>query len=528
MSDHQARLRELGEALPRGRFVSRELDLNQERDAACLAAQFGGVEQMQQRYPDLHALFRRTCQTPHTLTNVSETGFQSKAEALTVGYDAASGTAYAMGAVNLTAPAQRLYMALDIYADGKLIAHNTRFSSGRSSGEIEAQSDTMPPLADGKEYTAYLQATWEPEKSNMLRSQIASAQTSAGAAEAVDRIDITHPKHINSAADKPISVVYYRTDVPADYFFPGDRDPKTGNERVRLPMEGTVFLKPGYHVTAVENAGAVLACRGGDILYLASLAYGQDPGTPGVVFFPIGDGSSIGWKLEEKWNNEIPMSTVVGDRTHDLDFSFSFRCKEDQSLHDVLITSRSSDLILAQPHVKSISKMRLYWGCLAKGTKVTLADGTTQNIEALEPGAVLRSPGGSTVTVKKLISGTEDTIYCVHMENGLEVRASLYHPLGTADGFTTPADLDSHSQLMTDRGLSDVLYCYPQEGRIEVYGLELEGGDSFYADGVVSGSNAVMGQLAGQRADQRLTLTPDQAVLDECARLEADFRAGLL
>lgn len=528
MNDHQALLRELGEALPRGRFVSRELDLAQERDAACVAAQFGGMEQMQQRYPDLHALFRRTCQIPRILANVSETGFQSKAEALTVGYDAASGTAYAMGAVNLTAPAQRLYMALDIYADGKLLVHNAKFFSGCSSGEIEAQSGTVPPLADGKEYTAYLQVTWEQEKSDMLRSQVASAQTSAGATEVVDHIEITHPRHIRSADDEPISVVYYRQDPSADYSFSGDRDPKTGNERVRLPMEGKVFLRSGYHVTAVENAGAILICHGGDILYLGSLAYGQDSSTPGVVFFPIGDGSSIGWKLEEKWNNEIPMSTAQGNRTHDLDFGFSFRCQEDQSLHDVLITSRSSDLILAQPHVKSISKIQLFWGCLAKGTKVTLADGTTQNIETLEQGAVLKSPGGGTVTVKRLIPGTEDTIYCVHMENGLEVRASLYHPLGTADGFTTPAELDSQSQLMTDRGLSDVLYCYPQEGPIEVYGVELEGGDSFYADGVVSGSNAVMGQLADRRADQRLALTPDQAVLDECARLEADFRAGLL
>lgn len=528
MSDHQARLRELGEALPRGRFVSRELDLTQERDAACVAAQFGGVEQMRQRYPDLHALFQRTCQTPHTLTNVSETGFQSKAEALTVGYDPASGTAYAMGAVNLTAPAQRLYMALDIYADGKLVAHNAKFSSGCSGEEIEVQSNTMPPLADGKEYTAYLQATWEPEKSNMLRSQVAGAQTSAGAAEVVDHIDIVHPRHINSSADGPINVVYNRFSKNMDYHFPVDLNPKTGNQRVGLPMEGKVSLKPGYHVTSVEHAGAVLACYGGDILYLASLAYGQNPRTPGVVFFPIDDGSSIGWKLEEKWNNEIPMSTAVGDRTHDLDFGFSFRCKEVQSLHDVLITSRSSDLILAQPHVKSISKIRLYWGCLAKGTKVTLADGTTRNIEALVPGAVLKSPGGGTVTVKEVIPGTEDKVYCVHMENGLEIWASLFHPLGTADGFTTPADLDSHSQLMTDRGLSNVLYCYPQEGRIAVYGLELEGGDSFYADGVVSGSNAVMGALAGQRADQRLTLAPDPAALEERARLETDFRAGLL
>jgi len=528
MSAHQARLREIGRALPGGRFASRELDLTRKEDAACVAAQFGGVERMHERYPGLHELFQRTCQAPRGLSDASETGFQNKAKVLAVGYDTASGSAYAMGTMTLTTPAQRLYLTLDVYADDELVAHNAKFYSGCLDGDIQIQSAQMEPLEDGKEYTAYLQATWESEKSGLLRSQVATATASAGATDLVKSITVTHPRHIRSSADGAITVAYARSAPELDYCYPETRD-ENKNEEVMLDMEGQVDLQDGYHVSKVQDAGAALACKGfGDILYLGSVTYGQDSSTSGVVFFPVNDGASIGWKLDQNWDNSIPDSVRFGNRTHDLEFAFSFRCKEDQSLHDVLITSKGTDLVLSQPHVEKVSKIHLYWGCLAKGTQVTMADGSTKNIEELQAGDSLKAPDGGTVNVKKLVSGTEQNLYRVHLANGLEVRASRSHPLGTEDGFTAPIDLNTQSQLMTEQGLSDVLYCYPETYNGDVYGLELESGDSFYADGVVSGTNAVMGALADQWADELLTLEPDQAAVEECGRLEEDFQAGLL
>lgn len=527
MREHQALLKELGRALPRGRFVSRELDLTQEEDAACVAAQFGGAERMRRRYPGLHELFQRARQAPRDLSGATPTGFQNKAKVLAVGYDTASGSAYAMGTMTLTAPAQRLYLTLDVYADDKLVAHNAKFFSACLDGDIQIQSAQMAPLADGKEYTACLQATWEPGKSGLLRSQVASATASAGATDLVKRITITHPRHIRSSADGAITVAYARSAPELDYCYPETRDADK-NEKVLLDMEGQVDLQDGYHVSDVPDAGVALACKGfGDILYLGSVTYGQNSGS-GVVFFPVNGGAAIGWKLDQDWDNSIPDSVYFGNRTHDLEFAFSFRCKEDQSLHDVLITSKGTDLVLSQPHVEKVSKMHLYWGCLAKGTKVTLADGSAKNIEDLQPGDSLKAPAGGTVTIKELVSGTEQNLYRVHLANGLEVRASRSHPLGTGSGFTSPIELNTQSRLMTDRGLSDVLYCYPETYNGDVYGVELESGDSFYAGGVVSGSNAVMGALADRWAGERLLLAPDRAALDERSRLEADFQAGLL
>lgn len=529
MREHQVLLRELGEALPEGRFVSRELDLRRERDAACVAAQFGGAERIRQRYPELHTLFQHSCQTPRDLSAASSIGFQDKAKVLAVGYDAASGTVYATGTMTLTAPAQRLYLSLDVYADGALVAHNARFYSGCPDGDIQIQSAPMPPLENGKEYTAYLQATWEPGKSGLLRAQVAKDTASAGAADPVKSITVTNPRHIRSPKDGAITVAYSRNAPNMDYCYAETRD-ASGDERVMLEMTGQVDLIDGYHVSEVlgSQAGAVLACQGfGDILYLGSLAYGQSP-SAGAVFFPVNGGAGIGWKLDLSWNNSIPDSVRFGNRTHDLEFSFNFRCQEDRSLHNVLITSKGPELVLSQPHVEKVSKIHLYWGCLAKGTRVTMANGAAKSIEDLKPGDSLKTPGGGTARVKSLISGTEQNLYRVHLANGLEVRASRTHPLGAGSGFTAPIDLASHSRLMTAQGLSDVLYCFPETYNGPVYGVELESGDSFFADGVVSGTNAVMGALADQWADELLTLEPDRAAAEERARLEADLRAGLL
>ena len=146
----------------------------------------------------------------------------------------------------------------------------------------------------------------------------------------------------------------------------------------------------------------------------------------------------------------------------------------------------------------------------------------------MQQGNQLLSPKGGAVTVKHLIPGTEENIYRVHLSNGMEVRATRLHPLGTQDGFIAPIDLTSQSQLMTRQGLANVLYCYPETYQGTVYGVELEDGDSFFADGVVSGANKVMGILADRWNDDDLVMVPDQDAAEERDRLEADFRAGLI
>ena len=513
-----------------GVFASRELDLTRPEDRARAARQFGGEEAMEQRYPGLYRLFRAACAANAAPRRESGVGFQDKAKVLDVGYDEASRTVYAMGSVTLTGPAQRLYISLDVYADGVLAGHNARFFSGSTGGEIEIQSAPMEPLPAGKLYQGQLLATWEPAAGGGLRSVMAVTgrdSRSAGAGELIEEIMVEHPRHIRSPESGAITVAYGREAPNLDYCYKETRDPVTGEERVLLDMVGRVDLKDGYHVQSVTNAGAVLSCADyGDILYLGAVGYGQKGGV-GMAFFPLEDGRAIGWQLERDWKNQIPDSVRYGNRTHDLEMGFSFRCREDATIHDVLITSRGTELVLSQPHVKKVPKVHLYWGCLAEGTPVELAGGGSCPVEQLIPGTLVATPGGS-AKVKCLVPGTEQNIYVLRLENGMEVRATRNHPFGGTKGFVATIDLDSSTVLDTRTGPSAVVYCYPETWNRPVYGVELEEGDRFFAAGVVSGTNRAMGLLGDRWADERVHVQVSDEVAREREQLEADFAAGLL
>ena len=527
MNTHAQLLRNISAKIPAGIFTSQELNLAEPTNFQCVTSQFGGEEHLTAHYPNLACILARTRQTSQAPT-AANTGFCNKAIVLDMGYDQASGTAYAMGTMTITEPAERLYMTMDIYAEDELVAHNAAFLCACLSGEIEAQSAPLPPLPDGKIYRAFLQATWQPKSANTLRSMVAKAESTSSSKNAIKDVTITHPRHIYSAASEAITVAYARSAPDRDYCYPESRDKTTKNEMVLLDMEGSVELADNYHVDSIVSAGAALSCVGfGDILYLGSLKFGEK-GTPGVVVFPENNGSSIGWKFDQFWQNEIPDSVRCGNRAHDLEIGITFRCKEDQNLYSLLITSKGTELVLSQPHVQEISKIHLYWGCLAKGTQVTMEDGSTCPIEEIKVKDRVLRPDGGSACVTKVITGTEENIYILQLENGMKVRASRNHPFGNGSGFTATIDLNSQSQLQTKDGLSPVLYCYPTDYHDKVYNLELDTGDSFLANGIVSGTNRIMGALADQYNNDLLAIEATPELLEECKRLTNDFEQGLI
>lgn len=527
MNTHAQLLRDISEKIPTGVFASMELNLAEPANFQCVASQFGGEEHLTAHYPNLARILTLTRQTSKTPAE-SNTGFCNKAVVLDMGYDQASGTAYAMGTMTVTEPAERLYMTMDVYAEDALVAHNAVFLCACHAGEIETQSVPLPPLPDGKVYHAYLQATWQPKSANTLRSMIAKAESTSSSKNAIKDVTITHPRHIRSAASDAITVAYARSAPDRDYCYPETRDKTTGNEMVLLDMEGSANLADNYHVDSIVSAGAALSCVGfGDILYLGSLKFGKK-GTPGVVVFPENDGSSIGWKFDQSWQNEIPDSVRYGNRSHDLEIGITFRCKEDKNLYTLLITSKGTELVLSQPHVQEISKVHLYWGCLAKGTQITMEDGSRCPIEEIKVNDRVLRPDGGSACVTKVITGTEENIYILQLENGMTVRASRNHPFGDGNGFIATIDLNSQSRLKTKDGLSPVLYCYPTDYHDTVYNLELDAGDSFLANGIVSGTNRIMGVLADQYNDSLLAVDGTPELLDECRRLTNDFEQGLL
>ena len=81
---------------------------------------------------------------------------------------------------------------------------------------------------------------------------------------------------------------------------------------------------------------------------------------------------------------------------------------------------------------------------------------------------------------------------------------------------------------MTDEGLSLVRYCYPTEYSGNVYNLELEGADSFFANGIVSGTNAIQALMENRSIEMLTEAQPNPVVQAETERLREDFANGLI
>jgi hypothetical protein len=88
--------------------------------------------------------------------------------------------------------------------------------------------------------------------------------------------------------------------------------------------------------------------------------------------------------------------------------------------------------------------------------------------------------------------------------------------------------MTSETALKTSEGISRVKYCYPSEYNSSVYSLRLEAGDSFYANGIVSGCNDIVGKLADKYNDERLGIEVGSDVLMETARMAEDYNNGAI
>ncbi len=534
MNAYSRLLREICNDIPDGVFASAELDFKNPKHQECVAAQFGGLAHMTNRYPGLAECYKHTVSNPFPVPNADTDGFVDGASIIDLGYLDIEKAIFALGNVTLTEQADRLYITMYVYEEDKLVFHESSFEHGTYGKNMKVKSEERPKLDVGKSYYVYLQATWEPKESNGLRSMVAKAESPVVSADAVSSITVTAPIHIVSAEDSTINVSYERLSNDADYSYAETRDAK-GNEAIFIPVSGTIELADNYHIDDLNQKpiiGAALRCNYyGDIIYGGSTLYGSK-GAEKVVLYPLNDEKTgLEWCLEKRWNKSIPYSVQYGNRIHDIDIGIEFRLQEDEQIHRVSITSIDTDLLGNQKNTKIISKIKLLWGCLAEGTEIMMADGTCEKIENIKTGdkvMQMSEQGLCEAVVKELVTGTEETIYVLHLENGMEVKATRTHVFFTEEKCVETIDLTSKEKVKTAKGSFFIKYCYPENYGGNVYNLELETGDNYIAGGIVSGTNRLMGEVADKKEKERTQITVNPDIEEECRCLREDFNMGLI
>ncbi|HJV40104.1 Hint domain-containing protein [Caulobacter sp.] len=125
-----------------------------------------------------------------------------------------------------------------------------------------------------------------------------------------------------------------------------------------------------------------------------------------------------------------------------------------------------------QPSVNcvQIKPLEFWWHCLAEGTLVTLADGTTQPIEAVGNTARVRTGQGGDLGVEATTRGLHHIhqpnvastgVYRLTTEGGRSLVLTGGHPVATGNGFVRACDLAAGDSVLTEAGLDAVAKLEP-------------------------------------------------------------------
>lgn len=176
-------------------------------------------------------------------------------------------------------------------------------------------------------------------------------------------------------------------------------------------------------------------------------------------------------------------------------------------------------------HIKPIMYV---WHCLAAGSKITLADGTTKAVEDFRQGMEVKSGNGTTKVRATLAQPHTGTVYVVTTRGGASLTCSGTHPVMTPDGPMQASSLVKGSMIRTLNGTDTVTEVEMREMKHEgLFNLLLDcprNQASFYANGFLVGDYQVQVELPRDPDVIRKHL-PDDLLLDFEHYLE-DMKIG--
>lgn len=134
--------------------------------------------------------------------------------------------------------------------------------------------------------------------------------------------------------------------------------------------------------------------------------------------------------------------------------------------------------------------------CLARNTRVSMADGSTCPIDQLRLGDMVATDAGA-APIRDIISGVEDELLHIETEGGAHLFATSMHPVFTADGAKRSYDLRLGDRIRMKEGFDVVRYANYEPYHDTVRNLVFDEERSFYADGFLVGDYYTQGRMRG-------------------------------
>lgn len=515
---------------------------------------YGGEETLKKEFPDLYELVQRTAaktgeQAKFTEKNgILEDQRGSLEDGIKIRELVCTGNeAWASGLVSLCQKTPRIYMSLSILKNGMVIKRNRKFYHNESTAILDCIAEEIESVL-GDDLECVMNVTWEDASTNLLKDCSRAMRARISEEETVSELRVYHPclyhpcirpyssvpmpelSMIEESAQgrqplelprevddekrrSSINVCYARTpggrDV-SDYVYPEGR---VGYwQKTYLDFRGEVVLnqEAGYTFRSVEGVDILLDCVGdGVILYKAAIK-------EGVHYYATEKG--FAFALPTYWKAQISESVMFGNRLYYLEAEICFKINESEEEQYVSISSRDG-ISLKDTRYSTIKPIRLFWGCLAEGTKVRMADGSERKIEEIKEKDIVRTPSDQAV-VTEVFQGWDSEIYAISAKGCPEILASGAHPFRTENGWKIAREITGLDKLMTESGAAEVEHHYLVEQNIKVYNLILDEDHSFYADGYETGDNEVQGSCQRRKVKKEEV---NQDIVRECEKLERMF-----
>jgi hypothetical protein len=530
---------------------------------------YGGKETLEKEFPDLAAAVERTAKgkncrkTANCIRNaqgeLTDTGdLRNSVRIADTLFDVQQG---ALGFFNLLQTSPRVYMSLTILNGNRILKRARDFLSRESLGSLSCILQESEKVSEGEELTYVYNVSWQDPVSGDMHDSVRVRKGKIILSDAIESIELYHPcmyhdnlvngkmpnlhtiptgsdadlqfdipEKVTDRPDDNINVCYARgarNGEVVDYVYPEERD-SAGDQEVFLDIRGKVYLNEGYEFDCATEVDCILD----SVSWKPSQAYTGS----GVIWYDVANNilltkhifktdDGFGFIFPTNWGAVIPESVVASQRLYFLETDIHFKCKNsDNEYVAKIIHSDRTKLDDPNSHSVEVSPIYLLWGCLAEGSKISMADGSQNAIEHIKPEDQVRTQDGSAVRVTDVVKGTEKYMYLFETESGSRILVSAYHPLLTQEGWKAACDITEADSLITEaNGPTKVQVRNNIAYYGNVYSLVVDGANNFIAEGLVVGDNCLQGALSAEKVQQRqMAVAP--VIQAECEKLRKWFR----
>lgn len=476
-------------------------DFADELDYHFITEILGGEENLKQNYPQLYEVIHFT--RSQSLMNHSRNsalksesnqkkGFEGSAKIRYINYNpqtilsTASSLHLTQKVPSLAIIGQLKDLTNDKYIDGFSV-----FDNEKSFLEAQAAYSSERLIqSDDREFQAISTFTWiEYDDTNTplfkAYTEISDVLKVLGSSNIVKELKVDDPDTIKNPERKHTVIVYDRQSQVGEDFDYEYSLVKVGNEiKVKAPFKGSVELNFPFVPKYVDK----------NINFKLQLEHPEF----GIIPFNTDNWSLITWKqVGNKLCWEFPEDWGITldkkDFTYGLGFSLYCQMNIVAEYNGVVFPIPIPIVISADekengdPSYKHIKPIDIWWGCLAKDTRILMADGSEREIQNIRPGDRVMSENRQAGRVTDVIKGQEEKMVRIVSMGGKVILATEDHPILTARGMVMARQLNAADILCMIDGQEEIRFVYPQEYKDTVYSLMLEEESNLIANHFIVG-----------------------------------------